>query len=700
MKILYIILSLVILILVVYGVFLKITESRFWRIRQTLKAYRKDKEEGQKEAVKIAEITKDFISDENQMFEIISKLKSGELVEIPYTAFEYIYRNIDSISTVGKDGTVKILDYDKYEEFKETAMRLLNDDKHGIAGMVELADGEDISQPYTVEKTKEGDLIRRDNVKGTILVKKADGTKIFNDMRTNEVFVTHAETDEDDNSKSKDNNKKNEKSNRKKQSSDNLELELKKANQKLDAQIDRNKMLNIANNLKGGKKEDKKDDASSQEKIEVSQVKNKNKLVKEDEKKEIKVAVKNLPQTSIENNKENDGQKVEINSSVKPTQEKTEISNQNSVDKVEVTPVKKTIEKKEILSADHEAIKLLKASKETFQNTISSVKTIEIKDSLDKNTSLTSQTVETKKDSSVENSKELNDKKIVKENQSIKTKKSKEKRINIRPDANEGSEVLGRLNNLMGDFTKKHIDKKVVSEVNENFQDNDSEIESKIEHEESNSLSSLLNEIKNQTLLDKELKQIHCRNIVFDDDLKFVNGFFSYGDVLEFMVDLVNVSDKYYMHCYAYDQKKDRVLISTELFLLKAYAHFTEDTRDEFLKVAKPRGLDVKDINNEVMFKLILALNKVLSIKFAEKPFYLKETERHFFVKRYISSVVKDEYVYYEGFFLQLNLNNSLGSKLKEMGYINNLDSSRNFIEEKNKEIKYKLITVDELLKL
>ena len=114
-----------IICLVLFFVYEKITSSRGWRIRNTVKTFQKEKKLEQNRIDKFKHDANSLISDENKLLKIIEKIHKGEEVEIPLAAFDYIYRKINSISIVDKNGKIKILNAKSFEEFQKTAINLL-----------------------------------------------------------------------------------------------------------------------------------------------------------------------------------------------------------------------------------------------------------------------------------------------------------------------------------------------------------------------------------------------------------------------------------------------------------------------------------------------------------------------------------------------------------------------------------------------
>ena len=77
----------------------KITRTRYWRIKNNIRAYNKDKKDTKKLIENLRKDKDEFVSDDNKVLKILEKIHNGEEVEIPLVAFDYIYRKINKITT-------------------------------------------------------------------------------------------------------------------------------------------------------------------------------------------------------------------------------------------------------------------------------------------------------------------------------------------------------------------------------------------------------------------------------------------------------------------------------------------------------------------------------------------------------------------------------------------------------------------------
>ena len=71
-----------------FFIYEKITSSRAWRIRSTVRTFQKEKLAEQNRIDKFKKDADEIITDENKLLKIIEKIHKGEEVEIPLAAFD------------------------------------------------------------------------------------------------------------------------------------------------------------------------------------------------------------------------------------------------------------------------------------------------------------------------------------------------------------------------------------------------------------------------------------------------------------------------------------------------------------------------------------------------------------------------------------------------------------------------------------
>ena len=85
-----------------------------WKMQQ------KEKEK-KREIDKFRYYTYEQAKNPDQILELILKIKKGEKVDIPLAAFSYIYKNLNKFTIIDKAGNLRIMNYEKFQEFKDTS---------------------------------------------------------------------------------------------------------------------------------------------------------------------------------------------------------------------------------------------------------------------------------------------------------------------------------------------------------------------------------------------------------------------------------------------------------------------------------------------------------------------------------------------------------------------------------------------------
>ena len=236
MSILYTIVLFAIIGVVIFFFYKEYTESRSYRIKRSVKDYRKMKKEEQESLVRLQKKGDEIISNEDRVMEIIRKIKTGEEVKIPIAAFQYIYTRLNQICVVDKDGTIQIVNSKAFQKFQETAIALLDKEKQLQENIIN--DNEKITSVFTTKKYEDGTIVKKNNVTSDITILKTDGTKYINKNKENDLTIERPEEKEDEtkhNNNNKNKNKNSEDINAVKNKVKNLEQEntyLKKENEK------------------------------------------------------------------------------------------------------------------------------------------------------------------------------------------------------------------------------------------------------------------------------------------------------------------------------------------------------------------------------------------------------------------------------------------------------------------------------------
>ena len=192
MNLIYGIIVFIIFSLVLFFVYEKITSSRGWRIRNTINAFKKEKELELNRIDKFRQDANNLISDENKLLKIIEKIHKGEEVEIPLAAFDYIYRKINSISIVDKNWKIKILNAKSFEKFQKTAINLLHVSEPEIFEQIENKSTEETTTSnklYEITRFPDGSMKKKNLQNGDFLVVTPNGKKYHNSFNNFEMTV-------------------------------------------------------------------------------------------------------------------------------------------------------------------------------------------------------------------------------------------------------------------------------------------------------------------------------------------------------------------------------------------------------------------------------------------------------------------------------------------------------------------------------
>jgi hypothetical protein len=183
----------VLILLLVLFIINKITDTLWFRVHSA-KLAQKDRDEKENESInkKIIDGNK-LLNDENRLHKIITKIQNGEEVEIPIVAFDYIYRNINKLGIFGKDGTLNIVNKEQYLEFKNTAIRLVNENTDS-QDQTSQNDDDFVTKPATqklidIQKYEDGTIVKKDFLTDSIELIKPDGKKYIQDGASNKLTI-------------------------------------------------------------------------------------------------------------------------------------------------------------------------------------------------------------------------------------------------------------------------------------------------------------------------------------------------------------------------------------------------------------------------------------------------------------------------------------------------------------------------------
>ncbi|MDY0050992.1 MAG: hypothetical protein RBR65_00505 [Aliarcobacter sp.] len=102
------------------------TKSRSYRVRRSVKNFRKLKKEEENSVLRYKNNADEVLSDEDRILTIIRKINTGEEVKIPIAAFQYIYTRLNQICVVDKQGNIQIVNSEEFKRFQQTAINLLD----------------------------------------------------------------------------------------------------------------------------------------------------------------------------------------------------------------------------------------------------------------------------------------------------------------------------------------------------------------------------------------------------------------------------------------------------------------------------------------------------------------------------------------------------------------------------------------------
>ena len=285
MDLIYIIIVSLICLVVLFFIYEKITSSRAWRIRSTVRTFQKEKLAEQNRIDKFKKDADEIITDENKLLKIIEKIHKGEEVEIPLAAFDFIYRKINSISVVDKNGKIKILNAKSFEEFQKTAINLIHKSEPEIfEEEIKPTIGLNKSTKlYEIEKFPDGTLVKKNLQNGDLMMVTPTGKKYHNSFEKFEMTVELSE-EEKENKKKKNDNKHNGKDDESKNEKSTpsadakLEKEVKDLKQKQTIEFHNlNEVVrSIAKQIKEKKLSETPSKINDEIRVDIQQAKNKN----------------------------------------------------------------------------------------------------------------------------------------------------------------------------------------------------------------------------------------------------------------------------------------------------------------------------------------------------------------------------------------------------------------------------------------
>lgn len=196
MSLKFIFLFFVIVMMALFFIVGKIVNSRWYRVRSIMMV-QKERELAAKASLNNNVIeANDLLASENGLLEVMRKINEGEEVKIPYLAFDYIYRNINKVSLIDKEGKLVIVNQNDFKLFQQTAMELLQktDQKEEEN---EISDDENLLEKtitkdtklFDITQNKDGNIIKVDSHKNATTVVDTDG-KIYMNSSTEKAMVT------------------------------------------------------------------------------------------------------------------------------------------------------------------------------------------------------------------------------------------------------------------------------------------------------------------------------------------------------------------------------------------------------------------------------------------------------------------------------------------------------------------------------
>lgn len=285
MDLIYIIIVSLICLVVLFFIYEKITSSRAWRIRSTVRTFQKEKLAEQNRIDKFKKDADEIITDENKLLKIIEKIHKGEEVEIPLAAFDFIYRKINSISVVDKNGKIKILNAKSFEEFQKTAINLIHKSEPEIfeEEITPAIEQNKSTKLYEIEKFPDGTLVKKNLQNGDLMMVTPTGKKYHNSFEKFEMTVELSE-EEQENKKKKNDNKHNGKDDESKNEKSTpsadakLEKEVKDLKQKQTIEFHNlNEVVkSIAKQIKEKKLSETPSKINDEIRVDIQQAKNKN----------------------------------------------------------------------------------------------------------------------------------------------------------------------------------------------------------------------------------------------------------------------------------------------------------------------------------------------------------------------------------------------------------------------------------------
>lgn len=283
------------------------TKSRSYRVRRSVKNFRKLKKEEENSVLRYKNNADEVLSDEDRILTIIRKINTGEEVKIPIAAFQYIYTRLNQICVVDKQGNIQIVNSEEFKRFQQTAINLLDKDTQ-ILKDANSDFNENLTSVFTTKKYPDGTIVKKNNINGDITIVKPDGTKFINKNELNDLIIERPFVEEEDNKKNKPKKDSSSDVNRLKNDNKNLGQE----NTYLKKQIE-----DIQNKSNSKNVDNKKID---EEKIEIAQVKT------NDDKEELN---------------QNNNEKINIESIGKTKEIK--VPNENTNDSIEISSLSEKV---------------------------------------------------------------------------------------------------------------------------------------------------------------------------------------------------------------------------------------------------------------------------------------------------------------------------------------------------------------------
>lgn len=204
LDVLFAIVIVAIVSVIIFFIYKEYTNSRSFRVRKSVKNFRKLKKEEEKTILKFKNVANEILSDEDRILSIIKKINTGEEVKIPIAAFQYIYTRLNQICVVDKNGNVQIVNSEEFKRFQETAINLLDKDNE-ILKDVSGDLNENLLNVFTTKKYPDGTIVKKNNVNGDVTILKPDGTKYINKNELNDLIIErpYEEEEEKNNKKNK-----------------------------------------------------------------------------------------------------------------------------------------------------------------------------------------------------------------------------------------------------------------------------------------------------------------------------------------------------------------------------------------------------------------------------------------------------------------------------------------------------------------